>query len=226
MPRRWAAWANTRPASKGVRLSWLNPWKRVKWKKLGWKQTDYKNLECLSNSKRLYLWLAAVPSRRIDCWCLVANVDMPLPQGAREKWPPGLRYAFPPPPMVQLTLGQLKLMGGELILITPYWPDQCWFPEVIQMAVLPPRRFKPHKWLLTNATTGEAIPKVMESIKLTAWKLSTGFVGERGYLMKPRDGSSLIGARVPRQVTDQHGITGVLSAIKKGYQSFKFVWRT
>ena len=78
----------------------------------------------------------------------------------------------PPPPMIQLTLGQLKLMGGELILITPYWPDQCWFPEVIRMAVLPPRRFKPHKWLLTNATTGEAIPKVMESIKLTAWKLS------------------------------------------------------
>ena len=143
--------------------------------------------------------------------------------GAREKWPPGLRYAFPPPPMIQLTLGQLKLMGGELILITPYWPDQCWFPEVIRMAVIPPRRFKPHKWLLTNATTGEAIPKVMESIKLTAWKLSTGYVGEKGYLMKPRNESSVDGARVPRQVTDQHGMTGVLSAVKKGYQSFKFV---
>ena len=59
--------------------------------------------------------------------------------GAREKWPPGLRYAFPPPPMIQLMLGQLKLMGGELILITPYWPDQCWFPEVMWMAVIPPR---------------------------------------------------------------------------------------
>ena len=143
--------------------------------------------------------------------------------GAREKWPPGLRYAFPPPPMIQLMLGQLKLMGGELILITPYWPDQCWFPEVMWMAVIPPRRFKPHKWLLTNATTGEAILKVMESIKLTAWKLSTGYVGEKGYLMKPRNESSVDGARVPRQDTDQHGMTGVLCAVKKGYQSFKFV---
>ena len=125
--------------------------------------------------------------------------------------------------MIQLTLGQLKLMGGELILITPYWPDQCWFPKVIRMAVIPPRRFNAHKWLLTNVTTGEVIPKVMESIKLTAWKLSTWYVEEKGYLMKPRNESSVDGARVPRQDTDQHGTTGVFSAVKKGYQSFKFV---
>ena len=49
------------------------------------------------------------------------------------------------------------------------------------------------------------------------------YVGEKGYLMKPRNESSVDGARVPRQVTDQHGMTGVLSAIKRGYQSFKFV---
>ena len=72
-------------------------------------------------------------------------------------------------------------------------------------------------------TTGEAIPKVMESIKLTVWKLSTGYVREKGYLMKPQNESSVDGTRVPRQDTDQHGMTGVLSAIKKGYQSFKFV---
>ena len=143
--------------------------------------------------------------------------------GAREKWLPGLRYAFLPPPMIQLMLGQLKLMGRELILITPYWPDQCWFPEVMWMAVIPPRQFKPHKWLLTNAITGKAIPKVMELIKLTAWKLSIGYVGEKGYLMKPQNESSVDGTRVPRQDTDQHGMTGVLSTIKKSYQSFKFV---
>ena len=64
---------------------------------------------------------------------------------------------------------------------------------------------------------------MMESIKLTAWKLSTGYVGEKGYLMKPQNESSFNGARVPRQDTDQHGMTGVLSAVKKSYQSFKFV---
>ena len=104
----------------------------------------------------------------------------------------------------------------------PILASQCWFPEIMWMAVIPPRRFKPHKWLLTNATTGEVIPKVMESIKLTAWKLSTGYAGEKGYQMKPRNESLVDGARVPRQDTDQHGTTGVLSTVKKDYQSFKF----
>ena len=77
--------------------------------------------------------------------------------------------------------GPLKVLGRELILITPYWPDQCWFPEVMWMTVIPPRRFKPHKWLLMKGTTEEAIPKVMDSIKLTVWRLSTEYVGEMAY---------------------------------------------
>ena len=44
-----------------------------------------------------------------------------------------------------------------------------------------------------------------------------------GYQMKPQNESSVDGIRVPRQDTDQHGMTGVLSAIKRGYHSFKFV---
>ena len=68
--------------------------------------------------------------------------------GPGRHWPPGLRYAFPPPPMIQLTLGQLKKMGGELILITPYWPDQCWFPEVM--------------------TAGRHIPKALQATQVVA----------------------------------------------------------
>ena len=44
-----------------------------------------------------------------------------------------------------------------------------------------------------------------------------------GLSMKPQNESSVDGVRVPRQDTDQHGTTGVLSTIKRGYQSFKFV---
>ena len=38
--------------------------------------------------------------------------------------------------------------------------------------------------------------------------------------MKPQNESSVDGTRVPRQDTDQHGMIGVLSTVKKG---FKFV---
>ena len=91
------------------------------------------------------------------------------------------------------------------------------------MAVIPPKQFKSHNWLLTNAMTGEPMPKVMESIKWTAWRLSTEFVREKGYWMQPLDVLSVDGAKVLKWHIDQHGTTGVISAIKKGYQFFKFV---
>ena len=57
---------------------------------------------------------------------------------------------------------------GELIMVTPFWPDQSLFPEIVMLETEPPSRFKPSEWLLWNATTGETIPKVMGDIKLSA----------------------------------------------------------
>ena len=65
--------------------------------------------------------------------------------GAREKWLPGLRYAFLPPPMIQLMLGQLKLKGRELntdhsILAGPVLVDGRHTPKVIQATQVATKR--------------------------------------------------------------------------------------
>ena len=83
----------------------------------------------------------------------------------------GLRYAFPPPNIIQLVIGRLVKWGGKLIMITPFWIDHSWFPYIMRLTTEPPRRLQPPEWLLLNATAGEAILKVMREIKLTAWKL-------------------------------------------------------
>ena len=90
----------------------------------------------------------------------------------KERWPKGIRYAFPPPNIIEIVLGRLIRFGGDLIMITPFWPDQTWFPEIMHLVTEPPRHFPPSLWLIWNATTKGAIPKVMKSIQLPVWKLT------------------------------------------------------
>ena len=85
--------------------------------------------------------------------------QMPCWRGGQK----ALRYAFPSPNIMQMSLGRLVRWGGDQITITPFWQDQSWFPEVMYLAMEPPRRLRPSQWLLWNATTNEAIPKVMKA---------------------------------------------------------------
>ena len=143
--------------------------------------------------------------------------------GARDDWPQGLRYAFPPPPIISLVLANYEKQGGELVMITPYWPDQPWFAELIQLSMEPPRRFKPVDYLLQNATTGELIPRIMREIKLTAWRLSSASAPERVWQNLHPENCKMPGHSTQRKVTTKLLKNGVLSAVEKGYQTFRFV---
>ena len=59
----------------------------------------------------------------------------------KERWPEGLRCAFPSPNIIQMALGRLVRWKRDLIMITPFWLDQSWFPEIICLAVELPRMF-------------------------------------------------------------------------------------
>ena len=72
-----------------------------------------------------------------------------------------------------MALGRLVRWEGDIIMIKLFWPDQSCFPEIIDLAIEAPRRFRPSQWLLWNATTQKAIPKVMKSIQLTDSRLTS-----------------------------------------------------
>ena len=55
----------------------------------------------------------------------------------KERWPKGPRYAFQSPNIIQLVLGRLLRLGGDQIIITPFCPDQDWFPEIMCPAIEP-----------------------------------------------------------------------------------------
>ena len=70
----------------------------------------------------------------------------------KVEWLIGLRNTFLPN-LIQLVLGRPVEWGGDLIMMTTFWPDQSWFPEIMRLPE-PSRRFQSSDWLLWNTDAG------------------------------------------------------------------------
>ena len=108
-------------------------------------------------------------------------------------------------------------------MVTHFWSDQSWFSEIMHLVIELPRRFRPSPQLLWNVITLEAIPKVMKSIKLTAWRLTSQSKPTVVSKRKSPGKSETPGQEIPSRSTRGSLNSGVLSAMKEGHQSFKFV---
>ena len=58
-------------------------------------------------------------------------------------------------------------------MITPFWPDQKWFPDFICLAIEPPRRAQTITVASMDCNNSRSNSKVMKSIQLTAGKLTS-----------------------------------------------------
>ncbi len=170
---------------------------------------------------------ATKATKKVQCYFSPDRKDLQASghDATLEQWPAGLRYAFPPPPLILQTLGQFRRQKhkGDLLLITPYWPDQPWFPEAVQMMVEPPRRFAPKETLLWNQTTGKPIPEVMKKVKLTSWKLTANPAKEQDLTELIRSLPQDDGAKVPKGASKPPGKTGHLSQAPTDYNKLSWV---
>ena len=135
----------------------------------------------------------------------------------KERWLEGLRYAFSAPNIIQMALGRGPDHDHTLLARSKK------FPEFMHLPVEPPRRFRPSQWLLWNATTWEEIPKVMKSIQLTAWMLTSSSMPKVASERKLLGKSLIPGQEVSSRTTRGCLNSSVLSAMEEGYQSLKFV---
>ena len=87
----------------------------------------------------------------------------------------------------------------------------------------------PSQWLLWNAPTREAFPKVMKNIQLTAWRLTLPSVSAVALKRNWQEKALTPGQTypmAPSRNTNRCFSIGVLCAIRGGYQSLQFVWTT
>ncbi len=80
-------------------------------------------------------------------------------------------YAFPPTPLIQATLNKVVTSKVRLCLIAPCWPNQAWFPTLLELLTDHPRRLPLWDNLLWHPI-GRVFHDSPGFYKLHAWRLS------------------------------------------------------
>ena len=80
-------------------------------------------------------------------------------------------YAFPPVALLTPVLAKIARSRAQISLIAPYWPNQAWFPVLLELLVDHPRRLPDWTHLLWHPI-GRVYHQTPEFYRLHAWRLS------------------------------------------------------
>ena len=90
-----------------------------------------------------------------------------------HSWDDQFVYAFPPFSIIREVINKIiSSVRTEVILVTPWWPQREWFPDLYRLSVDPPRRLP--LWVdLLSQPLGEVLHGNLPMLALTAWRLSS-----------------------------------------------------
>ena len=102
---------------------------------------------------------------------------MPQPQAWRidafsVNWRGLGGYCFPPFNLIPFCLSKLREEEADVVLVTPYWHSQHWFPMTMELSFDAPRLLLPHPGLLTSPLGSPHPLSRSRSFLLVAWMLS------------------------------------------------------
>ena len=88
-------------------------------------------------------------------------------------------YAFPPFSLIRRVLNKVRLSRRlQLTLIAPFWPQKEWFPDLLEVLMEPPLRLPERRDLLRQPHF-HRFHLGLQSLRLHAWRLSSGSPGMR-----------------------------------------------
>ena len=118
-------------------------------------------------------------------------------------------YAFPPFALIGRCLRKVhKEKVPELVLITPIWPTQPWFPMLVSMAIRRPIQIPAAPDLLRNHR-GESHPLIRQgSLNLATWLVSGDYLQRKEFQKKHQGLFCLLGEATQKQRTHQVGEDG------------------
>ncbi|KAJ1195307.1 hypothetical protein NDU88_004588 [Pleurodeles waltl] len=89
-----------------------------------------------------------------------------------QVWPRVLLYAFPPFVMIPRVLAQVRRQRSEIILVTPWWSAQPWFPSTMNQSCDLPVRIPWSEDLLSDPSSSFHPLVIQGLLTLMAWRLS------------------------------------------------------
>ena len=133
----------------------------------------------------------------------------------RQNWEQYFPYAFPPFCLISKVLRQVSTQSLEkMIIITPLWPTQPWYPLLLSMSIQQPILLPNIPNLLTNPL-GQTHPLIQTtSLDLVAWMVSGRPSLTREFRDKLENSSSMQEERVPYSIMSQPGKSGICGVVE------------
>lgn len=118
------------------------------------------------------------------------------------KWDGLYLYAFPPLSQIRKVLSTLQTSNAEMLLVVPFWPNQPWFPLLLELLVEEPLKF-PETAQLLDKTGPRRRHTQTHQLHLSAWRISgetsrrKDFLRRLSTLPQPRGDHQLLTRTMP-----------------------------
>ena len=117
-------------------------------------------------------------------------------------------YMFPPFSLIPRCLEKLEMEKVQAVLIAPVWPNQVWYPRLLESLIGQPLILPPVQDILTDPDE-HCHPLVMEChLPLAAWPISGDHARHRDFLTELSASSGAPGDNLLRQHIHQLGDCG------------------
>ena len=118
-------------------------------------------------------------------------------------------YAFPPFCLIMRSLAKLREQGGELVLVTPVWPTQVWYPTLLDLSVSLPVLLPASQNLLLGPQ-GQVHPLIAnQTLFLTAWHVSNNPCNRKAFVQTLPSSSWQLGGLVQTRFITAPGRNGI-----------------
>ena len=174
-----------------------------------------KNLQYERNTQNRLVCLQSVPPD--PKLCIMATRPSQSRDGRNDT---GLEKQVPLciPPFSMITRVLNKVLRDKvqkMILITPAWPSQPWYPEALRLSIEKPVLITYQKDLLMGPT-GLIHPLVLNhSLTLVAWVVTGNACQSREFQKEQPNLSQWQGERVLYQITNRPGKSGLAGVVKE-----------
>ena len=118
-----------------------------------------------------------------------------------QSWENIYPHAYPPISLIRACLNKIGTEDVEVILIAPCWPNQVWFPEILDLTIDSPLSI-PLSQRLLKQTFSHHFHENPNKLYLHTWRLSIDFTRKDGFLKRLRKGKLYI--REPLQQGYMH----------------------
>ena len=123
-------------------------------------------------------------------------------------------YAFPPFNLIGQTLKKVKKHSIDMILVTPVWGAQPWYPQLLGMTIRNPIMLPQTKTLLSNPQGETHHLLKNNSLKMAAWLISGKQCKIQAFQSQLPNLSSVPGVQAQEAITTHTGNSSLAGVVK------------